>query len=357
MELGLIGLPQSGKTTIFTALTGQEMAASHSVAGQLTVEMAVVEVPDPRLDALTDMFNPKKKVPARITYQDIGGLAKGISEGGLAGPFRNQLSQMDGYLHIIRAFESAAVPHPEESIDPQRDLEIIDTELLFTDLAAVENRIIKLKEAMDRGKNRDTNPREIALFERLQAHLEENKPLREMELNEDELTQMRSFGFLTLKPKLVVVNLGDEAVDPTTLVRVEGAKVDLIGIQGALEAEIAQLDEDDAAMFMDEYGISEPSRARIINASYRLLDTNTFFTVGEDECRAWPYPARSTAQEAAGKIHSDLQRGFIRAEIIHEATLRELGSMAEAKSQGKLRLEGREYIVQDGDIMNVRFKV
>ncbi|NDJ35710.1 MAG: redox-regulated ATPase YchF [Chloroflexi bacterium] len=353
MKLGLVGLPMSGKTTIFNALTGQNRPTTMGMPGKLDVQMAVVEVPDPRLDALTAMYEPKKKVPARITYADIGGLTKGISEGGLSGPFRTELSQMDGFLIVLRHFQNDAVPHPEETIDPQRDLTILDSEFLFTDLLTVENRITRLNEEMSKGKNREANAKELALFERLQAVLEEEKPLRDMELSEDEQRRLRGYAFLTMKPRLIVLNTGEAAVEAAEVLDLgEGDRA--IAIRGELEAEIAQLDEDDAAMFMQEYDIEQPVRDRVIRESYRMLSVQTFFTVGEDECRAWPHPVGSTAQKAAGTIHSDLEKGFIRAEIIEWDTLVELGSMAEAKSAGKLRLEGRDYLVQDGEVMHVR---
>ena len=356
MELGLIGLPMSGKTTIFNALTGANRPTSVAVPGKLDVQMAVVDVPDPRLDRLTDMFNPERRVPAKVTYADIGGLARGIGEG-LSGPFRNQLSQMDGFLHVIRAFDDPAVPHPEETVDPQRDLEIIDGEFLLTDLVSVEGRITRLEEEMARGKNRAANAKELELFERLKAALEAEQPLRDLGLTEAEMQGLRGFGFLTLKPKLVLLNMGEEMRDPSEIVQVSGKDTGVMAIQGQLEAEIAQLEPDEAAVFLQEYGIDEPTRDRVIRELYNLLRVQTFFTVGEDECRAWMCPIGATAQEAAGVIHTDLMRGFIRAEIIPCETLLEVGGLSEARQAGKLRLEGKEYVMQGGDVMTVRFNV
>ncbi len=354
MRLGLVGLPMSGKTTIFNALTGSDRPASVSAPGKLEVQLAVVDVPDPRLDILNDIFQPERKVHAQVTYADIGGLAKGISEGGLSGTFRNQLNQMDALLYVLRAFEDETVPHPEGDIDPQRDLEILDGEFLLTDLITVENRVAKLQDEMSKGKNRDANQKELELFERLQAQLEAEKPLRDLEFKPAELFTMRGYGFLTQKSRLIVLNMGDEMPpDPTALVKAEN----IIAIQGTLEAEIAQLDPDEAAIFLEEYNITEPVRHRVIRQSYSLLSTQTFFTVGEDEVRAWPCAVGATAQEAAGVIHTDLQRGFIRAEIVPAESLIELGGMAAVREAGKLRLEGRDYIMQEGDVMSVRFKV
>jgi hypothetical protein len=357
MKLGLVGLPMSGKTTVFNALTGASRPTSVSAPGKLDVQMAVVDVPDPRLDALEHVLQAARKVYAKITYADIGGLTKGISEGGLSGPFRNQLSQLDGFLHVIRVFEDPNVPHPEETIDPQRDLEILDAEFLLSDLVTIETRIKRLHEEIDRGKDRAANLKELELFERLRAALEAERPLRDLEFKPEEQFALRGYGFLSQKPKLVLLNVGDEAHDPAQLVRVGGRSTGVEAIQGRLEAEIAQLAPEEAALFLQEYGITEPMRDRVIRESYRLLHIQTFFTGSEQEVRAWPCPVGATAQEAAGEIHTDLQRGFIRAEIIPWDVLVELGGLAEARHAGKLRLEGKDYIMQEGDMMTVRFNV
>ena len=355
MKLGLVGLPMSGKTTIFNALTGQQRPTSVAVPGKLDVQLAVVDVPDPYLDRLYEMFNPERKVEAKITYADIGGLAKGISEGGLSGPFRNQLSQMDALLHVIRVFDDPGVPHPEETVDPQRDLEILDSEFLLSDLVTTENRITRLKEEMDRGKDRAANAKELEIFEKIQQALESETPLRDVAFSELELQGLRGYGFLTLKPKLVLLNMGEELEDPASVIDTGNQPV--MAIQGQLEAEISQLEPDEAELFLAEYGIDEPVRGRVIRQSYDLLSVQVFYTVGEDEVRAWSTSIGSTAQQAAGVIHSDLERGFIRAEIVPIDTLLELGGLSEVRQAGKLRLEGKDYIMQPGDVMTVRFNV
>jgi len=357
MKLGLVGLPMCGKTTIFNALTGANRPTSIAAPGKLDVQMAVVDVPDHRLDALYDIYLPERKVNAKITYADIGGLAKGISEGGLSGSFRNQLSQLDGYLHVVRVFDDPNVPHPEETIDPQRDLDILDDEFLLTDLITVENRIGRLKDELSKGKDKAANQKELDLFERLLETLESEQPLRELDLSESELQQVSGYGFLTLKPKLVLLNLGEELIAPDELVSVAGRKTGVLALQGQIEAEIGQLDPGEAAEFLAEYGIEEPMRDRVIHESYELMTIQTFFTVGDDEVRAWPVKIGATAQEGAGVIHSDLERGFIRAEITPWNLLVELGGEAGARQAGKLRLEGKTYILQDGDVMTVRFNV
>lgn len=356
MRLGIIGLPNSGKTTIFNALTGGSYETSAASTGQFEVNTATVNVPDERIDKLTAMYNPKKTTYTSITYADIGGLDKGIGEGALAGQFRNELAQVDGFLHVIRNFDNNMVPHPYNDINPANDLAAIDGEFLLMDLVSVEARLDRIaNELRTKGKKADPNiATELPLFERLKAHLENDQPLRNLALSDDELKTIRGFGFLTLKPVLVVINMGDEAVDPSTLITLDYEHAALVGIQGALEAEIAQLDAEDAEMFMDEYGITELSRSKVIRHSYQLMGIESYFTVGPDEVRAWSFPAGATAPQAAGVIHSDLEKGFIRAEVFTYDDLMTLGSENEIKNAGKHRLEGKEYIVKDGDILNIR---
>lgn len=360
MRLGIIGLPNSGKTTIFNALTGQNLSTAAVSSGQFEVHTATVDVPDPRLDALSALFKPKKTTHATIIYADIAGLDKGISAGGLQGQFRNQLSQVDGFLHVVRAFADETVPHPYVDIDPARDLEIIDGEFLLEDMATVERRLEKIADEIRiKGKKVEAqHAEEVALLQRIQAHLEEEKPLRDFDLTPEQEKNLRGFGFLSLKPILVVVNTGDDAAGAPPELAYDHRHSAIVGLQGKLEAEIAQLDDpDDVAMFMEEYGITELSRAKVIRLSYELMNIQSFFTVGEDECRAWSVPVGATAPEAAGAIHSDLQKGFIRAEVMQYQDLLDAGSEAEVKKQGKMQLQGKDYIVKDGDIVHIRFNV
>jgi GTP-binding protein YchF len=357
MQLGLIGLPMSGKTTIYNALTGAEGPVGRGGAGRLEVELAVVSVPDPRLDALYEMFQPPKKVQAQITYSDFGGLDKGISQGGLAGPLRNELAKIDACLHVLRAFEHENVPHPEGSVDPLRDFETLNGEFLLVDLITVEKRVERLRDEMSKGKNREANARELMLFERLGEALEAEISLRELPFTPAEAVALRGYRFLTMKPQMVLLNIGDDDPEPTEALAALAEKCPALCIRGALEMEIARLDDEEAEAFMSEYGIGQPARERIISESYGLLDLLTFYTIGDDEVRAWPVPVGVSAQEASGQIHSDIARGFIRAEIIPFETLVELGGLAEARSAGKLRLEGKDYVLQDGEIMTVRFSV
>ena len=356
MRLAIIGLPNSGKTTIFNALTGGAHQTSAASSGQFEINAATIRVPDARLDHLRDLYLPRKPVYAQITYADVAGLDKGIGEGGLAGQFRGELSQADGFLHALRCFDDARVPHPYGRIDPAGDLAAIDSEFLLLDLLSVEARLAKIESELRlKGSKADKNLLvERPLFEKLHAHLEAEKPLRSLELDAGEDKLIRGFGFLTRKPVLLLLNMGDEVDEAAQDMEIPYPKAALAGIQGALEAELAQLDEEDAEMFMGEYGISELSRSRVIRLSYALLGIETFFTIGDDEVRAWSFPAGATAPQAAGLIHSDFERGFIRAEVFTYDELVELGSESAIKAAGRQRLEGKAYRVQDGDIMMIR---
>ncbi|MCU0480177.1 MAG: redox-regulated ATPase YchF [Anaerolineae bacterium] len=360
MRLGVIGLPNSGKTTIFNALTGQNLETAAVSSGQFEVHTAVVNVPDARLDALIKMFNPKKFAYATITFADIAGLDKGMSEGGLKGQVRNELSQVDGFVHVVRAFKDETVPHPYVSIDPQRDLEMIEQEFLLNDMVTVEKRLQKIADDIRiKGKKLEAQyGEEQALFEAMKVHLDAEKPLRDFELTDEQEKSLRGYGFLTLKPVLIVLNLGDEAQDPATLVNYPHKRVKLVGLQGKLEAELSQFENpDDRTMFMEEYGITELSASKVIRLAYDLMAIQSFFTVGHDECRAWSVPIGATAPEAAGAIHSDLQKGFIRAEVMYFQDLLDAGSEAAVKQAGKFSLQGKDYIVRDGDIVHIRFNV
>lgn len=356
MRLGIIGLPNSGKTTLFNALTGGEYETSAVSSGLFEVNTAVVNVPDERLEKLEAMYKAKKKTYSTVVYTDVGGLDKGIGDGGLEGPLRSELAQVDGFVHVVRAFESDVVPHPYESVDSQRDLEMLDGEFLLLDLVAVEKRLERIEnELRIKGKRADQSlVDEVPLMEKLKAQLEQEKPLRNMTFNERELKMMGGFGFMTLKPVLIVINLGDERKAGDDTVDYSYNKANHIGLQAALEAELAQLDPEDAEMFMEEYGVTELSADKVIRLSYDLLGVQDFLTAGESEVRAWTIPSGATAFEAAGAIHGDIQRGFIRAEVIPYEDLMTLGSEKEVKGAGKMRLESKEYVVQEGDILVFR---
>lgn len=358
MKLGIIGLPGAGKTTIFNALTRGDAPTGRSMGGRFDVLTAVVDVPDWRVDKLAELFSPRKVTYAQVVYTDIAGLQKGMGEnGGLAGPLLNHLAGLDGLVHVVRAFEDELVPHPDGDVDPQRDLEALDTELLLNDLVIVEGKLERLSEGLRKGalKNRAEALAEQALFERLQTALGEETPLRNLELEPAEEKALRGYGLLTLKPVLVVFNIGDDQDEVTAAY--PHAQSAAVNLRGRLEAELAQLAADEVTLFMEEYGVAELGLDRVIRESYDLLGLHSFFTVGEDEVRAWTVRRAATAVEAAGTIHSDLARGFIRAEVVRYEELLQLGGMAGARSAGRLRLEGKQYQVRDGEIVHVKFNV
>jgi ribosome-binding ATPase len=356
MRLGIIGLPQSGKTTIFNALTRGNQPVSTG-GGRFDVHTAVVDVPDPRVTRLSDFFKPKKTTYAKVTYADIAGLDGSAGKSGISGALLNQLSQMDGFVHVVRAFENDMVPHPSGSLDPQRDLLAMDTELLLNDLISVERKLERLGDERRKGAGRDkgTIEKEWNLFQQLNQALAENQPLRSLQLSEEEQKILSGFGLLTLKPVLVIANTG-EGQDPPAL-EYTPPRSKVVSLQGKLEMDIAQLSPEEAQIFLEEYGIEEPGLNRVIHLSYDLLGLQSFFTVGPDEVRAWTIERGANAYQAAGEIHSDLQRGFIRAEVIYWEELLALGGLNEAKAKGKLRLEGKEYIVKDGEIVHIRFNI
>ena len=356
MRLGIIGLPQTGKTTIFNAVTGGDIPAEIS-AGRVQVNTAVVDVPDVRVDKLSAMFNPKKTIYAKITYADIAGLDGSAGKSGISGSLLNQLTQMDGFIHVLRCFETDNVPHQEGSVDPLRDLHMMDSEFIINDLVFIERKLERLTDERRKGAGRDkaSIDRDIQLFERMQAALNEEIPLRDMDMSADEIASLSGFGFLTLKPVMVLLNLAEGQTAPKIDYPHQQSMV--VDLQGKLEMDMAKLSPEDAEMFMEEYGITELGLNRMIKYSYDLLAQHSFFTVGPDECRAWTVRDGALAPEAAGVIHSDLQKGFIRAEVVSYDDLMAFGSMNEVKAKGKLRLEGKEYVVKDGDILNIRFNL
>ena len=352
-----MGFHNRGKTTVFNALTRGDQPTTMS-GGRFDVHTAVVDVPDERVDRLSKMFHPQKTIYAKVTYADIAGLEGSASKSSISGALLNQLAQMDGFLHVVRAFEDDNVAHPAGSIDPQRDIAAMDTELLLNDLIAVERKQERLVEERKKGGGRDKAiiEREIALFERLHSALAEEKPLRDVEISSEEEKALSGFGFLTGKPVLIVLNLSEGQAAPQILYPHQHSQV--VALQGKLEMDLVQLTPEDAEVFMAEYGIAELGLQRVIGLSYDLLGLMSFFTVGEDEVCL---PGQWGAVPAPGKrrVRSipDLQKGFIRAEVVGYRDLVTLGGLPEARAKGKLRLEGKEYILQDGDIMHVRFNL
>jgi len=357
MQLGIIGLPQSGKTTIYNALTHGDVPTEISGA-KVELHTAVIDVPDVRVTKLIEMYQPKKIVHAKVSYVDIAGLEGKRSQGSISGPLLNVLSQMDGFIHVVRHFKNPSVPHIAESIDPQRDMANLEAELILNDLILVERKLERLGEERKRGgygRKPAEIEREAELFTKLNTLLSDEIPLRHEPFSAEEQRMLSSYGLLSRKPQLIVINQSEEQ-EPIQLAT-PFAQTRLICMPAKLEMDIAQLPPEVAAVFLEEYGIAEPSLDRFIRLSYELLGLISFFTTNEKEVHAWTLSEGATALEAAGTIHSDLEKGFIRAEVVHYDDLISLGSFSEARNHGKLRLEGKKYIIQDGDVIVIRFNL
>ncbi len=361
MKIGLVGLPNSGKTTVFNALTRGNAPTTAYSSGALDVHSLIVDVPDERLDRLTEMYAPKKITPAKVEYADIGGLRSDMERGvSITGEQLGLISTNDALIHVVRAFEDENIPHPLKTINPQRDIEVLDAEFLLSDLSKIENRMPKLEANLKRGKllpSFESDQKEHALLLRLKEALDNDTPIRDLDLTDDERKLIRGFQFLTEKPLLILINMGDDGYPGAEAIKYPHQNSAVSAMRGRLEMDIVQLDEDDAAMFMAEYGITELSLNRIIHKSYTLLSRMVFLTAGEKEVRAWEAPLNAGAVTCAGVIHSDLERGFIRAEVVSYDDLIAAGSEAAAKTRGTYRLEGRDYVVKDGDVLVIRFNV
>ncbi|RIK67894.1 MAG: redox-regulated ATPase YchF [Planctomycetota bacterium] len=354
MKFALVGPPQSGKSTLFSAITGQPIDPSHAPAERL----ATVMVPDARLDFLAELYKPKKYTQAHLEFIDIPGVA--LSEPGGPAEFRkamNTVRRCDGIVMVVRAFESDSVVRYRGRIDPKADLDELHSELIFADLEQVMTRIDKLeKSTLKPTKTRDAELRELAMMRRVKDALEKEAPVSSAVHNDEERGIATSFGFLTQKPIIVVVNVGDANVGKPPPFEHPHARA-TVALAAEIEMEISQLEEKDRPAFLADLGISEPARTRLIRTCYEAVGLISFLTCGEDEVRAWTITQGMTAVEAAGKIHSDIQRGFIRAETVAFADLKAAGDMRSAKSANKVRLEPKHYVVHDGDIINFRFNV
>jgi GTP-binding protein YchF len=362
LRAALVGLSGSGKTTLFQLMTSLRDGTSQGSRGRAEANVGISRVPDERLDRLTAMYNPRKRVPATVEFADTA--AAGPQALTDVAPFRNA----DALLHVVRAFRDPSVPLAEGSLDPPRDAQRMEDELILTDLGIAEKRLERLAKDLKKAKTSDLEHEHDVLL-RCRTSLEAGTPLRALALGADDLKRLRGFQFLSAKPLLLVVNV-DEAdltsgVGGTALAEAPAragldsflsrAATRAVGVCAKIELEIAQLDAADASAFLGELGLSESGLDRIIRASYDLLGYISFFTVGEDECRAWSVPRGTSAQLAAGEIHSDIARGFIRAEVVSYDALVQRGSLAVCRDHGDLRLEGKEYIVKDGDVINFRF--
>jgi len=366
MQIAIVGLARAGKTTVFNSLTQGD--AETGGFGGLTVNTGVVKVPDERLARLTELFKPKREVPADVTYVDLPAPSTGTEgepHGDIPADQLARLRNADALLHVVRAFEDDTVPHPLLSIDAARDLEQLELEFTLADLGVVEKRLEKLRGSGRHGTaaERGSNEREQVVLERILPALSDGRPIRDIGLSDDEALRIRGFRFLTEKPVLVLLNVGEgelgqaEQMATGLAASIEHARTDVVQLSARIEMEIGELDEEEAKVFRDDLGLEGSSLERVIQASYALLGLISFFTVGPDETRAWTVELGASAVDAAGTIHTDLARGFIRAEVIDWQELLELGSMAEAKRQGTLRSEGKTYAVQDGDVIEVLFNV
>jgi ribosome-binding ATPase len=356
LRIGIVGLPLTGKTTLFQILTRAHGGGIGS--GRQEAHVGVVRVPDARLDRLIEMFKPLKHVYATIEYMDMPGSVIELARTGVQS---QSLRELDALVHVVRAFEDESVPLESGSVDPRRDIENVELELILSDLAVVEKRLERLEKDIKKQKL-PALEKEFQVLKVCKAALEKQTPLREIELGAEDAKVIRGFTFLSLKPMLYVLNLGEGDAARANVADQFAAEAGLkqrlrtgvSAICGKVEAELAQMSEADAAEFLSSYGLKESATSRLINASYQLLGLISFFTVGEDECRAWTIRAGMTAMEAAGEIHSDIQHGFIRAEVTKYDDLMATGSFAEARNRALLRLEGKEYVVHDGEIVHFR---
>jgi GTP-binding protein YchF len=358
LRAGLIGFPSAGKTSLFQLLTSARDLPR--TGGKSEANVGVSRVPDGRLDQLTALFNPKKHTPATVEFADIAGVG-GAKTGAAALLDVAAFRSADALLHVVRMFRDPSVAHPSGSVDPARDVRMMEDELILADLGVVERRLERLERDLKKGNTPDLK-KEQEILNRCRAALEEGKPLRALDLAGEDAKRLRGFQFLSAKPLLLVLNL-DEADLPSAdqaaqLAGLEGflsgAATRAVPICAKIELEIAQLEPDDARAFLSDLGLKESGLDRVIRASYDLLGYISFFTVGEDENRAWSIPRHTSAQLAAGEIHSDIQRGFIRAEVVRYEHLLARRTLAACREHGELRLEGKEYIVQDGDVINFR---
>ena len=361
MQVGIVGLPGCGKSTLFNALTRGQAETGKFGAGRAEANRGRTLVPDPRLDWLSGTYKPKKTSPTFIDFVDVPGISPGSTEKG-ASALLADLRTVDALIHVVRVFEDPSVPHADGSVNPVRDVGNLETELLLADLGPLEKRLERIESDMKKGLDKRKLGEEKELLTRLTEGLVEGTAIRSLDLDANARRDLRGYALLTAKPMILVGNVGEDeaaggASDAALRAHAETAGLGYLAVSAKLESEIAAMSDEEAAEFLKDYGLTASSRDRIIRTAFETLSLMSFFTFGEDECKAWTLPRHSNAVEAAGKIHSDIARGFIRAEIVPFETFRELGSWNAAKDAGKHRLEGRDYEMQDGDCVIFRFSV
>ncbi|MCR4956322.1 MAG: redox-regulated ATPase YchF [Lachnospiraceae bacterium] len=365
MKLGIVGLPNVGKSTLFNSLTKAGAESANYPFCTIDPNVGVVAVPDERLKKLGDFYHSKKVTPAVIEFVDIAGLVKGASKGeGLGNQFLANIREVDAIVHVVRCFEDSNIVHVDGSIDPVRDIETINLELIFADLEVLERRIAKTAKSARMDKEA---AKELPVLERVKKHLEDGKLAKSMEIeDEDELALVKSLNLLTFKPVIFAANVAEDSLSDdgnsnefVNKVREYAANYDceVFVVCAQIEQEIAELDDDEKAMFLEDLGLSESGLDKLIKASYKLLGLISFLTSGEDETRAWTIKVGTKAPQAAGKIHTDFERGFIKAEVVNYQDLLDLGGLAAAKEKGLVGIEGKDYVVKDGDVILFRFNV
>jgi len=362
LRCGIVGLPNVGKSTLFNALTKAGIAAENYPFCTIEPNVGIVEVPDARLAALAAIAKPQKVIPATVEFVDIAGLVAGASKGeGLGNQFLANIRETDAIAHVVRCFEDPNVVHVTGRIDPIGDVETINTELALADLATVDRQIAKVEKLARAGGDKDAQ-RTFAVLTKVRAALNEARPARTVDLYDEERAVLKPFFLLTMKPTLYVANVAEHGFEANPLLdrlreRAAQEQAPVVAISAALESQIADLDADDKALFLADMGMTEPGLDRLVRAGYERLGLHTYFTAGPKEVRAWTIPYRATAAQAAGVIHTDFEKGFIRAEVIGFADYIASNGEQGAKEAGKMRLEGRDYVVRDGDVMHFRFNV